>query len=224
MRVLIVEDDPVLADGLTQALRKHGHNADCVGSGEKADAAVDSEQFDLVVLDIGLPGIDGFELLRRWRARRHCVPVLVLTARDALNERVFGLNLGADDYMTKPFAVEELLARVAALGRRGQSLAREQLEHGPLILDISARRASINGEPLELPLREWAVLEFLLRSTGRVVSKDQIVSAVCSWDQEMSPNAVEVYVSRLRAKIEPTGIRIRTVRGFGYMLEGYRAA
>src|SRR5512143_2556750 len=130
MRILIVEDDPVLADGLTEALRKHGHNADCVGSGEKAEAALAAEHFELVVLDIGLPGIDGFELLRRWRTRGQSVPVLVLTARDALNERVFGLNLGADDYLTKPFAIEELLARIAALGRRGQGLSGPRREHG----------------------------------------------------------------------------------------------
>ena len=222
MRILIVEDDPVLADGLTQALRCRGHNADCVGSGERAEAALAAENFELVVLDIGLPGIDGFELLRRWRARGQSIPVLVLTARDALNERVFGLNLGADDYLTKPFAIEELSARIAALGRRGQASVGPRREHGPLVLDEGARRAFIRGEPVELPLREWAVLAFLIKNVERVVSKEQIVSAVCSWDETMSPNAVEVYVSRLRAKLESAGIRIRTVRGFGYMLEEWK--
>lgn len=221
MRVLIVEDDPLLADGLTQTLRRHGHLADCVGSAEKADAAVGQEEFGLVILDVGLPGMDGFELLRRWRAAGQTVPVLVLTARDALGDRVFGLNLGADDYLTKPFATEELLARIAALARRARSQATMRRVHGPLVLDMNARRASLDGKPLELPMREWTVLEVLLDNVARVVSKDQIVTAVCTWEDDMSPNAVEVYVSRLRAKLESAGIVIRTVRGFGYMLEAF---
>lgn len=222
MRLLLVEDDPLLADGLTQFLRKAGYNADCVGSAEAADAAMCTERFDMVILDVGLPGMDGFALLRQWRGAGVAIPVLVLTARDALNERVHGLNLGADDYMTKPFAIEELLARIQALARRPPLVVSERREHGPLLMDTLARRAWLGGEPLELPLREWAILEFLLGHSDRVVSKEQILAAVCSWDQELSPNAVEVYVSRLRNKLEPAGLRIRTVRGFGYMLEPFR--
>ena len=224
MRILIVEDDPLLADGLTQTLRRQGYLADCVSSAEKADAAVAQEEFGLVILDVGLPGMDGFELLRRWRNAGQSVPVLVLTARDALSDRVFGLNLGADDYLTKPYATEELLARVAAIVRRSRSMTAMRRTHGPLVLDLDARRALLQDQPLDLPLREWAILEVLLDNVGRVVSKDQIVGGVCTWEDELSPNAVEVYMSRLRAKLESAGIVIRTVRGFGYMLEAYRDA
>lgn len=221
MRILVVEDDPLLADGLIHTLRRQGYKADGVGSAEQALQVLAQDAFGLVILDVGLPGMDGFELLRRWRDAGVEVPVLILTARDALGDRVFGLNLGADDYLTKPFATEELLARVAAIARRVRNVATVRREHGPLVLDQSARRAWLYGDPLDLPLREWAVLEFLLDKAERVVSKDQIVSAVCSWDEELSPNAVEVYVSRLRNKLEPSGIVIRTVRGFGYMLEAW---
>lgn len=224
MRLLIVEDDPLLADGLTQTLRRQGYLPDCVSTAEQAEAAVSQESFRLVILDVGLPGMDGFELLRRWRAAGQSVPVLVLTARDALSDRVFGLNLGADDYLTKPFATEELLARVAAIVRRSRSLAAMCRTHGPLALDLSARRATLFGQVIDLPLREWAILEVLMDNVGRVMSKDQIVGGVCTWEDELSPNAVEVYVSRLRTKLESAGISIRTVRGFGYMLEAFRDA
>lgn len=224
MRILVVEDDPLLADGLLQTLRRQGYKADGVSSAEQALKTVDQDSFGLVILDVGLPGMDGFELLKRWREAGVQVPVLILTARDALGDRVHGLNLGADDYLTKPFATEELLARVAAIARRVRNVATMRREHGPLVLDQNARRAWLHGEALDLPLREWAVLEFLLDKVERVVSKDQIVSAVCSWDEDLSPNAVEVYVSRLRTKLEPSGITIRTVRGFGYMLEAWHGA
>lgn len=219
MRVLIVEDDALLSDGLTQTLRRHGFRADSVSSAEQAEVVIAQEEFALVILDVGLPGMDGFELLRRWRESGKVVPVLVLTARDALSDRVFGLNLGADDYLTKPFATEELLARVAAIVRRARNLASTRRVHGPLVMDMGARRAALQDKPLDLPMREWTVLEVLLDNVGRVVSKDQIVTAVCTWEDGMSPNAVEVYVSRLRSKLEAAGIVIRTVRGFGYMLE-----
>jgi DNA-binding response OmpR family regulator len=176
-------------------------------------------KFDLLVLDIGLPGMDGLELLSRLRSRHNPVHVLMLTARDALNERVRGLNLGADDYLTKPFAAVELLARVNALARRSRGQGSARREFGPLALDEEAHRAWLDGQPLELPQREWAILTFLLDNLERVLSKERIVAAVCSWDEDMSENAVEVYVSRLRTKLEPAGIRIRTVRGLGYMLE-----
>ena len=143
----------------------------------------------------------------------------MLTARDALNERVRGLNLGADDYLTKPFAAVELLARVQALVRRSRGQSAQRREHGPLTLDEEAHRAWLDGQPLDLPRREWAILQFLLDNPDRVLSKERIVAAICSWDSDMSENAVEVYVSRLRTKLEPAGIRIRTVRGLGYMLE-----
>ncbi len=221
MRVLIVEDDYLLADGLTQTMRQHGWQADCVNSAEQAESAVRQEEFNVVVLDVSLPGMDGFELLRRWRAQGQSVPVLVLTARDALADRICGLNIGADDYLTKPFATEELLARLSAISRRARNLSSPRRSHGPLSLDMDARRATLNEQPLDLPMREWTVLEVLLDNVERVVSKEQIVTAVCTWEDDMSPNAVEVYVSRLRSKLEPAGIRIRTVRGFGYMLDAF---
>jgi two-component system OmpR family response regulator len=219
MRVLIVEDDPLLADGVAQLLRGSGLTADYVGSAELAEAALATEQFDLLVLDIGLPGMDGLELLSRLRARHNPVHVLMLTARDALNERVRGLNLGADDYLTKPFAAVELIARVNALVRRSRGQGAQRREFGPLTLDEDAHRAWLRGQALDLPRREWAILLFLLDNLERVLSKERIVAAVCTWDQDMSVNAVEVYISRLRTKLEPAGIRIRTVRGLGYMLE-----
>lgn len=222
MRILVVEDDPLLADGISQLLRASAHIVDCVGSAEQAAAAMAGQDFNLLVLDVGLPGIDGFEFLRRLRSANNNVLVLVLTARDALNERVRGLNIGADDYLTKPFAREELLARVAALARRVRNQTMAERVHGTLVIDENAHRAWLNGEALDLPLREWAILQFLLDNVERVVSKERIVNAVCQWDHEMSENAVEVYISRLRAKLETGGVRIRTVRGLGYMLEEWR--
>lgn len=219
MRILIVEDDPLLADGVAQLLRGAGFTADYVGSAEQAEAALAAEKFDLMVLDIGLPGMDGLELLSRLRSRHNPIHVLMLTARDALNERVRGLNLGADDYLTKPFAAVELLARINALVRRSRGQSGQRREFGPLSLDEEAHRAWLHGQPLDLPQREWAILQFLLDNPERVLSKERIVAAVCSWDKDMSVNAVEVYVSRLRTKLEAAGIRIRTVRGLGYMLE-----
>jgi two-component system OmpR family response regulator len=195
---------------------------DVVERGEQAVLAAAQEHFDLLILDIGLPGMDGFEVLRRLRAKAERIPVLLLTARDAVDDRVHGLDLGADDYVAKPFAMSELAARVRALMRRSQAQAGPNVVHGPLLLDTAARRAFLNGSPLELAGREWAVLEVLLARVERVVSKDAIIQAVANWGDELSSNAIEVYVSRLRAKLEPAGISIRTVRGFGYMLEDYK--
>jgi len=222
MRILIVEDDVVLARGLARILEAEGYAVDAVTSGEQALLAVTQERFDLVILDVGLPGMDGFEALRRLRAAAERMPVLLLTARDAVDDRVRGLDLGGDDYVAKPFAMSELAARVRALIRRSQSQVGPKVVHGPLVLDTVARRAYLAGAPLELAAREWAVLEVLLARADRIVSKEAIIQAVANWGEELSPNAIEVYVSRLRAKLEPAGVRIRTVRGFGYMLEEYR--
>ena len=219
MRIMIVEDDAALARGVARILESEGYAVDVVARGEQAILAAAQERFDLVMLDVGLPGMDGFEVLRRLRAQAERVPVLLLTARDAVDDRVHGLDLGADDYVAKPFAMSELAARVRALIRRSQAQAGPKVVHGPLLLDTVARRAFLNGEPLELAGREWAVLEVLLAKVERVVSKEAIIQAVANWGEELSLNAIEVYVSRLRAKLEPAGIRIRTVRGFGYMLD-----
>ena len=221
MRILIVEDDDVLGSGLMRILQAEGYAVDLMPRGEQAVLAAGRERFDLVILDVGLPGIDGFEVLRRLRGDAQRMPVLVLTARDTVDDRVHGLDLGADDYMAKPFAMPELVARVRALIRRSQAQSGPRVVHGPLALDTVARRAFLRGAPLDLAAREWAVLEVLLARVERIVSKESIIQAVASWGDELSPNAIEVYVSRLRGKLEPAGIRIRTVRGFGYMLEEY---
>jgi two-component system OmpR family response regulator len=224
MRILIVEDDSILGSGLVRILQAEGYAVDLMPRGEQAVQAAERERFDLVILDIGLPGIDGFEVLRRLREGAQRMPVLVLTARDTVDDRVHGLDLGADDYLAKPFAMPELAARVRALIRRSQAQSGPRVVHGPLALDTVARRAFLRGAPLDLAAREWAVLEVLLARVERIVSKESIIQAVASWGDELSPNAIEVYVSRLRAKLEPAGIRIRTVRGFGYMLEEYAEA
>jgi two-component system OmpR family response regulator len=223
MDVLLVEDDTSLSDGIARILLGAGHAVEARATGSDALEATRSRRFDLMLLDIGLPGIDGYEVLRRLRGAQDATPVLVLTARDHVNERVHGLDLGADDYLAKPFAMAELGARVRALLRRVQMRSSPRMTHGPLSLDKAARRAYLAGEPLDLTAREWAVLEVLLQKVEKIVSKDNIVHWVSGWDGDLSPNAVEVYVSRLRAKLEPAGIRIRTVRGFGYMLEEFRA-
>jgi two-component system OmpR family response regulator len=219
MRVLIVEDDPLLADGLTRSLRQSDFAVDCVSDGEKADHVLAAQHYDLVILDLGLPKIDGLEVLKRLRRRGATVPVLVLTARDALAARVKGLDLGADDYLTKPFDLPELEARARALIRRGQSGGSSLLTHGPLTLDTSGRRATLAGVALELSARELGVLEVLMLRSGRVVNKDQLAEQLYSWDDEVGSNAIEVYVHRLRKKLEPAGVAIRTIRGLGYLLE-----
>jgi DNA-binding response OmpR family regulator len=218
VRLLIVEDDTSLATGLMRALSNEGYDVSAAVNGEEALERVRSEPYDMLVLDIGLPGIDGFEVLRRLRAGGYALPVLILTARDAVDDRVRGLDLGADDYMPKPFALPELAARVRALGRRGRGQVGPRIVHGPLVLDTAARRAWLNGEPLEMAAREWSVLQVLLERVERTVSKEAIIEAVAGLSDDLSLNAIEVYVSRLRTKLEPAGIRIRTVRGFGYML------
>ena len=219
MRLLIVEDDAMLGDGLARSLRQAGYAVDWVDSAERALLAIEHEAFDLVILDIGLPGLDGFEWLRQLRKGERYVPVIVVTARDAVSDRVRGLDLGADDYLVKPFATEELEARVRALIRRGRVPTTPRVGYGALTLDLVAREARVHGEPLELTAREWAIMELFITQPGVALSKDRIVQSLSSWDEKLSHNAIEVYVSRLRTKLEPAGVRIRTVRGFGYMLE-----
>src|SRR5688572_18470899 len=222
VRILIVEDDATLASGVARILEGEGHVVDVMNAGERALLATRQEHFAVITLDVALPDIDGFEVPRRLRGAEDPTPVLVLTARDALDDRIRGLDLGADDYLAKPFAMPELTARVRALVRRSQAQLGPKIVHGPLVLDTQARRAQLAGAALELAAREWAVLEVLLARVEKIVSKEAIIQAVASWGEELTPNAIEVYVSRLRAKLEPVGIRIRTVRGFGYMLEEFR--
>jgi len=219
MRILVVEDDAVLAAALTRALTQAAYTVDLVESGEDANRALGSTTYDLVVLDIALPGQDGLSVLRRLRDRRLHVPVLILTARDTLEDRVAGLDLGADDYMTKPFDLPEFEARVRALIRRGQYNSGGSLVHGRLRFDSAARRLFHDEQPVDLSMRELKVIELLLARQGRVVSKEQLIDGLFGWGDEVGSNAIEVYVHRVRKKLEPLGIDIRTVRGMGYLLE-----
>lgn len=218
MRILLAEDDRIIADGLIRALRKSGYAVDHVATGSDADAAVVSQQFDLLILDLGLPKLSGIEVLKRLRGRKSPLPVLILTALDAVEERVRGLDAGADDYLTKPFALPELEARVRALTRRGTGNP-IQIEFGPLTYNQVDRVARLSGQVVELSARELGLLEILLLRAGRLVSKEQLVDHLCGWGEEVSTNAIEVYVHRLRKKLEPGGVKITTVRGLGYCLE-----
>jgi two-component system OmpR family response regulator len=220
MRILIAEDDQVLADGLLRTLRASGAAVDHVANGSEADAALmTSSEFDLIILDLGLPKMHGLEVLKRLRARGNSMPVLILTAADSVDERVKGLDYGADDYMAKPFSLQELEARVRALTRRGMGSTTATIKHGPLVYDQAGRMATIDGRMIELSARELGLLEVLLQRVGRLVSKDQLVERLCEWGEEVSNNAIEVYIHRLRKKIEKGPIRIATVRGLGYCLE-----
>ena len=222
LHILLVEDDPVLADGLLRALSAQAMTVQLVRDGIAADTALQRTAsvptFDVAVLDIGLPGIDGFEVVRRLRARGAAMPVLLLTARDAVEDRVRGLETGADDYLVKPFATAELIARIRALARR-HAPPSSVLALGRLSLDSATRRARIGDRAVELSVREWGVLEYLLQHAGRVVSKQQILDAILPWGDDVTLNAVEVYVSRLRLKLDGADVAIRTIRGFGYLLE-----
>jgi len=218
MRILLVEDDRVLADALTRALVQSAHAVDSVSTGEQADGALALAAYDLAILDVGLPGLSGLDVLRRLRARKSTMPVLMLTAFDTLEDRVRGLDLGADDYLAKPFDLPELEARVRALLRRGTNSTPE-LQHGPLRFDTVGRRVYFEQRPLELAPRELAVLELLMMREGRVVSKEQLANHLYGWDEDVGDNAIEVCMYRLRRKLEPLGCEIRTVRGMGYLME-----
>ncbi len=219
MRILLVEDDPALSASLKQGLQQMGFAVELTHDGAEADAILSLRNFDLVVLDLGLPGMSGMEVLKRFRKRGATTPVLILTARDALQDRVAGLKAGGDDYVLKPFDFEELEARLQALLRRTQSEREGYLETGDLRLDKRSRQAFFQNQPLNLSSREVDVLELLMNRLGRVVSKDQIAEHLTGLDEEIGQNAVEVYVHRLRKKLEPLGIPLRTLRGLGYLLE-----
>jgi len=219
VRILLVEDHLQLADSVAQALRAAGWTVDVLHDGVAADLALSSEEYALAVLDVGLPRLDGFEVLSRLRGRGKTLPVLMLTARGEVKDRVLGLNLGADDYLAKPFELSELEARVKALLRRTVLGGEQQQRCGPLLYDLGTRRFSLDGQPLTLTSREQAVLEVLIARPGRVMSKDQLAAQVFGLDEEASPDAIEIYIHRLRKKLEGSTARIVTFRGLGYLLE-----
>jgi two-component system response regulator TctD len=219
VRILLVEDHPQLAASVAQALKSAGWTVDVLHDGVAADLALASEEYALAILDIGLPRLDGFQVLARLRARGKTLPVLMLTARGEVKDRVHGLNLGADDYLAKPFELSELEARVKALLRRSVLGGEQQQRCGELVYDLATRRFSARGENLSLTSREQAVLEAMIARPGRVMSKEQLASQVFGLDEEASADSIEIYVHRLRKKLEGSGVRIVTFRGLGYLLE-----
>ena len=218
MRILLVEDDPILAAGIREALEREQWAVDHLAAAEPAEAAIGLAAYDLAIVDIGLPGMDGLELVRRLRQRAYALPILILTARDGLKDRVAGLDLGADDYLTKPFLLPELLARLRALIRRSRASANPILSVGSLSLDQAGHTATLRGAALELTGREWSVLEQLVLAAPRVANKARLADSLSQWDKEITPNAVEIYISRLRTKLGERMV-IRTIRGIGYRLE-----
>lgn len=216
-RILLVEDDSALSDGLSCVLRRGGHAVDCVATGEHADQTLFAQGYDLTILDLALPGLDGFEVLRRLRGRQIRVPVLILTGRHAVNDRIRGLDLGADDYVLKPFEMVELEARVRALIRRAQT--ENELRVGRLTFDVRGRRAFVDANPIELSAREHAVLEVLVSRAGHVVSKNEMMENLYDWGADVGPNTIEVFVYRIRKKLQKADVAIHTVRGLGYLLK-----
>jgi two-component system OmpR family response regulator len=219
MRILLVEDDSALCLGVSRAFEREGWRVDVLGDGQQAMAEGLAVAYDLAVLDLGLPRRDGMEVLRHWRSRGARLPVLLLTARDDLSDRVQGLDAGADDYLVKPFDVPELVARVRALKRRADGRVDEVLTVGDLILDVAHRELTHRGERVRMSPREIALTQLLMQRAGRVVPKESIISTLSSWESDFSENSVEVYVHRLRKRFAELGVVIKTVRGFGYVME-----
>jgi len=219
MRILLVEDDLPLAEALTALLAGSGYAVDCLHDGASAEALVRAETFDLVILDLNLPQMDGLSVLRAMRDRTNPAAVMILTARGAPEDRVRGLDLGADDYMIKPFDVGEFEARVRSILRRQAGLKSMRVVLGAMELELTARQFSVNGVPVDLPPRERALLELLFMRAGKVVTKEAIVQSLTSLDDILSDNAIEQYISRLRRRIAPYGLVLRTARGIGYYIE-----
>ncbi len=218
MRILVVEDDSLLGDGIRAGLIQEGYTVEWVQDGDAAEAALSSEAYDLLILDLGLPKRPGLHILKQLRSRGSQMPVLILTARDTLNDRIAGLDAGADDYMNKPFDLEELFARIRALNRRCNPPREEGLiRHGDLVLNLQAHTLTREGRTIDLPPREFSLLRHLLENRGRVLSRSQLEEAVYSWDAEIESNAIEVHVHHLRRKLGNQ--LIRTVRGVGYVVE-----
>lgn len=219
MRILLVEDDKPLAEALTALLRTSSHAVDCTHDGMSADALLLAEHFDLVILDLNLPQLDGLSLLKRLRARPQSPAVMILTARGSAEERVRGLDIGADDYLSKPFDVREFEARVRSLLRRQAGLRSSTVRLGGITLDLVSHIFSADGRDMDLPPRERGLLELMFMRAGKVVTKEAIVQSLTTMDDILSENAIEQYVSRLRRRIAPHGLNLRTARGIGYLLE-----
>lgn len=217
MRVLLVEDDPILGQGLRVGLGQAGYTVDWLEDGASADAALRDNTFDLVVLDLGLPRLPGLEVLSNLRRRGSDVPVLILTARDAIEERVQGLDTGADDYLIKPFDLDELTARLRALQRRRAGRPEPLITHGHIVLDPAARRVTLSGNPVSLSQSEFALLQILLENTGRVLPRSRLEDTLYGWGGEAESNSLEVFIHHLRKKLGAD--LIRTVRGVGYVIE-----
>lgn len=227
MRILLVEDDAELGGAVSASLKREHYALDWVTDGVAAAAALSTSEYDLMILDLGLPKLSGLNVLKQLRGRgesQRALPVLVTTAMDAVNDRVEGLDAGADDYLVKPFALDELHARVRALIRRRNAASSSIIEHGNLSFDLTSRQAAAAGVPLELSVREAGILEVLLLRAGRAVTKEQLLEKLCAWDSDISLNAIEVYVHRLRKKLEPAGVQVRTFRGLGYCIDKVRPA
>lgn len=217
MRLLLVEDDPILGDGLSVGLTSRGYAVDWMTDGLSATSALRNESFDIVVLDINLPGCSGLDVLKGLRARKDATPVLLLTARDTVDDRVKGLDAGADDYVIKPFELDEVCARLRALERRSHGQSHPTVEHNGVVLDPVSQTVTLDGDPVDLSKREFLVLKLLLEQPGRVFSRSQIEQSLYAWDQEVESNAVEVHIHHLRKKLGSDLIRTR--RGFGYVVE-----
>ena len=218
MRIAIVEDNHALADGLAKSFRADGHGVDVIYDGKQAESFLLAEQFDLIVLDINLPGLSGLEVLTSLRQNQIHSPVLLLTARADLSDKVRGLDLGADDYLEKPFDLPELKARARALLRRTEKQFSPVVMVGQLSFDAHARQICINNEPLELPRREYALAEILIKAKDRIISKNQILDHLYGLQADVDEKAVELYVHRLRKRIAGSGAEIKTARGLGYCL------
>ncbi len=219
MRILLIEDDPAVAEALLDVLQRAGYSMDHLVSAEPAESLIGMTHYDLAIVDIGLPGIDGYELIRRWRRKKFTVPILILTARDGLQDRVAGLDTGADDYIVKPFEVPELLARIRALIRRCGSAVSSELFFGKGRIDLSRRTFEVNSQIVDLTSREWEILRQLVLASPNPLSKQKMTESLSQWSNELTSNAVEIYVSRLRTKLRDCGIEIRTIRGLGYRLD-----
>jgi DNA-binding response OmpR family regulator len=219
VRILLVEDNQALAEGLSTILRGSGYAVDAVADGASAEAVAAAEAYDLVILDLNLPEMDGLDVLRAMRARANKAAVMILTARGTPEERVKGLDLGADDYMIKPFDISEFEARIRVLLRRQAGLRSSIVNYGGVTFDLNSRTFSSQGVTLDLPAREVALLELLFLRAGKVVSKDAIMASLTGFDDDLSANAIEQYVSRLRRRLAPHGLTVKTARGIGYYLE-----